>query len=67
MNFITTDDSEQLISVYVPSPIVPRTDPTHTMDEELKVLIQKRLTDRLMARRNREYAKADFIKNKLKE
>jgi len=66
LSFVESEEQE-VISVYVPSPVAPLDDPTHTMDEESKALIQKRLTDRLMARRNRDYALADFIKEKLQE
>jgi cysteinyl-tRNA synthetase len=67
MSFVASAEEQEVISVYVPSPIAPLDDPTHTMDEESKAMIQKRLTDRLTARRNKDYALADFIKVKLQE
>lgn len=67
LSFVNSEEEEGLTSVYVPSPIAPLDGPTHTMDEESKALIQKRLTDRLVARRSRDYALADFIRDKLQE
>jgi len=69
MIFVMSEDHDELelISVYVPSPLVPLDDPLHAMDEETKALIQKRLTERLMARRSRDYVLADFIQDKLQE
>lgn len=67
LSFVNSEEEESLTSVYVPSPIAPLDGPTHTMDEESKALIQKRLTDRLVARRSRDYALADFIRDKLQE
>jgi hypothetical protein len=61
------DEEEGTSSLYVPSPIVPLDDPTHTMDEETKTMIQQRLKDRLVARRTKDYAKADFIRDKLQK
>jgi adenylylsulfate kinase-like enzyme len=52
---------------YVPSPIAPKDDPTHTMEEESKAFIQKRLTDRVEARKSKDYAMADSIRDELKE
>ena len=70
LNFVSPDgegEEEGASSLYVPSPTVPLDDPTHTMDEETKTLIQQRLTDRFVARRNKDYAKADFIRDKLQK
>ena len=70
MIFITPldqDQDQELTSVYVPSPIAPLDSPTHAMDDESKATIQKRLTDRLMARRRRNYVLADSIQDDLKK
>jgi hypothetical protein len=50
---------------YVPSPIAPKDDPTHLMEEESKTFIQKRLTDREVARKSKDYAMADTIRDEL--
>jgi hypothetical protein len=52
---------------YVPSPIAPKDDPTHLMEEESKAYIQKRLTDREVARKSKDYAMADIIRDELKD
>lgn len=61
------DDDETLVSVYVPSPIVPADDPTHTMDAATQAVIQARCTERYFAQRQKDYARADFIRDKLAE
>jgi hypothetical protein len=61
------DDDETLVSVYVPSPIVPADDPTHTMDGSTQATIQARCTERYFAQRQKDYARADFIRDKLAE
>jgi hypothetical protein len=53
--------------VYVPSPIAPKDDPTHLMMEESKVFIQERLMDREAARKSKNYAMADMIRDELKD
>jgi hypothetical protein len=61
----TINNSED--DAYVPSPIAPKDDPTHLMEEESKAYIQKRLTDREVARISKDYAMADMIRDELKD
>jgi hypothetical protein len=61
----TIDNSDD--DAYVPSPIAPKDDPTHLMEEESKAYIQKRLTDREVARKSKDYAMADTIRDELKD
>ena len=46
---------------YVPSPLCKLDDPTHTMDEELKILIAQQLGERTSYRKKRDYTMADKI------
>ncbi len=46
---------------YVPSPLYELGDPTHTMDEESKMLIAQKLAERSSYRKKRDYAMADKI------
>jgi hypothetical protein len=62
-----SDDDNNSVDVYVPSPIAPKDDPTHLMEEESKTFIQKRLTDRVVARKSKDYAMADMIRDELKD
>jgi hypothetical protein len=62
-----SDDDDNNVDVYVPSPIAPKDDPTHLMEEESKAFIQKRLTDREVARKSKDYAMADMIRDELKD
>jgi hypothetical protein len=50
------------IDVHLPSPIAPKDDPAHLMEEESKTFIQKRLTDHVVARKSKEYAMADMTR-----
>jgi hypothetical protein len=62
-----SNDDNKTVDVYVPSPIAPKDDPTHLMEEESKAFIQKRLTDREAARKSKDYAMADIIRDELKD
>jgi hypothetical protein len=64
---INTIKNNSYDDVYVPSPMAPKDDPTHLMEEESKAFIQKRLTDRLVARKSKNYATADTIQYELKD
>ena len=59
-------DDDVIIDLYAPSPLAPQDSPTHTMDDEAKEFIQKRVTDRVMARKRKEYDMADLIRDELK-
>jgi hypothetical protein len=59
-------DDTVIIDLYAPSPLAPQDSPTHTMDDEAKEWIQKRVTDRAMARKRKEYDMADLIRDELK-
>ena len=61
------DNDDNNVDVYVPSPIAPKDDPTHLMEEKSKAFIQKRLTDREVARKSKDYTKADMIRDELKD
>lgn len=50
---------------YVPSPLCKLDEPTHTMDEETKMLIAQRLAERAVYRKKRDYAMADKILDEL--
>jgi cysteinyl-tRNA synthetase len=50
---------------YVPSPLCKLDEPTHTMDEETKMLIARRLAERAVYRKKRDYAMADKILDEL--
>jgi hypothetical protein len=52
---------------YVPSPIAPKDDLTHLMEERSKAFIQKRLTDREVARKSKDYDMADMIRDELRD
>lgn len=52
---------------YVPSPLAPPDDPTHTMSDESKARIRERLTDRVNARKKKKYKLADEIRDELME
>jgi hypothetical protein len=64
---VNTINNSEDDTVYVPSPIALKDDPTHLMDEESKAFIQKRLTDRVVARTSKDYAMADMIRDELKD
>lgn len=51
--------------MYVPSPLAPPDHPTHTMNDDSKALIQKRLTDREVARKLKDYRTADLIRDEM--
>jgi hypothetical protein len=53
------------LATYIPSPLAPPDDPTHTMNDESKALIQKRLADRVVARNDKDYKMADLIRDEL--
>mmetsp|Transcript_20213 Transcript_20213/g.43936 ORF Transcript_20213/g.43936 Transcript_20213/m.43936 type:complete len:392 (+) Transcript_20213:77-1252(+) len=53
--------------IYVPSPLVPPEDPTHTMDDETKGRIAQRLTERVVFRKKKDYKTADTILDELIE
>jgi hypothetical protein len=50
---------------YVPSPLCKLDEPTHTMDEETKMLIAQRLAERAVYRKKRDYVMADKILDEL--
>ena len=50
---------------YVPSPLCKLDDPTHTMDEESKILIAQQLAERTSYRKKRDYTMADKILEEL--
>lgn len=52
---------------YVPSPLAPAEDPTHTMDAASKDLIAQRLADRVAFRKKKDYRTADKIRDELME
>ena len=52
---------------YVPTPLAPKDHATHTMSDDTKELIRSKLQERTMARRNKEYRKADRIRDALME
>ena len=52
---------------YVPSPLAPPRDPTHTMDDETKARIAQRLADRVAFRNKKDYRTADKIRDELME
>jgi hypothetical protein len=61
------NNSDNNVDAYVPSPIAPKDDPTHLVEEESKAFIQKRLTDREVARKSKDYRMADEIRDELKD
>ena len=67
INIINNSDDDSNVDSYVPSPVAPKDDPTHLMEEESKAYIQKRLTDREVARKSKDYAMADMIRDELKD
>jgi hypothetical protein len=66
INTVLHNSEDDTVDVYVPSPIAPKDDPTHWIKEESKAFIQARLTDRVVARKNKDYAMADAIRDELK-
>ena len=64
-SFVATDVN--LASLYVPSPLAPLTDSTHTMDQSIREEIQQLLLDRSEARKAKKYKDADTIRDRLLE
>lgn len=62
-NIVEESESGKMIIAgdYVPSPLCKLDDPTHTMDEESKMLIAQMLAERSSYRKKRDYATADKI------
>lgn len=52
---------------YVPSPLAPPEDPTHTMDDALKARIAHLLASRVAFRKKKDYKTADKIRDELIE